>query len=462
MKIALIIIMALLLATGRSEGGETVLTLEKFLAEAVKHDANLEPIVAEKLQARFHRELQAPDRRYLVQLRGEYGIDPASDTTTSSMVASVEKQITDSGTQVLASITQRELADRKEKVSSITIEQPLYRNGFGRGGRLLLDILDDEQQLILLQVAESYEGYMATLVGVYLDFKNAYLQVQAAQRLYGDALTLLDQVERKQKRGIADRLDVDRLRLESLSRYGELVAAKSEFGSVESKIIGRIGTHNGTRFKPEVGSPLFPTAPEQLDQDAQSAVTNGRTMTIATLATTVSDKKVTWREQEERVEVNLVAGYQSDHSQRYATSSDVNEVVIGVSVTAPLGDHRGDARMAQASYEKVKSIAGQHAAEQNLSETLAGLKVMIQQQTQIVQNAALQLALADRIANEQKRRFLEGERDLDEVVASQRVLAQNRYAVGREQVALDRLALEWRSQTDQLIGGATPIGDVEK
>jgi hypothetical protein len=433
-----------------SPAPEAPLSLERFLAEAVAVDANLEPIVAERLRERFHRDLSAPDRRYLVHVRGEYGVPTGGGGATSSLVASVEKELTDTGTRLTVAETDRDLSDRRERLTSVTLEQPLYRNAFGENGRLLERILDDERRLIFLEVVESYEAYVASLVGVYLDFRSAYLQVRVARRLHADARTLLDQVERKRRLGIARSLDVDRIRYEVLSRREELLVAEAELASQRTEIAGRTGRDATTLFVPTV-DPFLDADGADYATQARIALESGRSMTLVALQSRVATDRLRWREGEERPAVDLIAGFQADHSERYATATDRNEAVVGVAVTAPLGDHRGEARRQEAAYAKSKALAEEGAARQNYRTSLARLRERLTRQKERVVVAGEKVALAARIADEERSRYLQGETDLDQLIGSHRTLAESRFALGKEEVALDRVALEWRSLTDRLV-----------
>ena len=217
-------------------GAEKSVSFIEFLELAKENDPNLSSILADNKKTEYLTELGLPARGLLLQASRQYGISVLDNRTTESTNAQVSRSFLTTGTTLSASYTKNDLADRTEEVQQFRLEQSLFKNLFGRYGRLQESALKDEVKSLEMQIAETYESYIRDLGELYLNYAQAWHNVALAKVILGETKNLLGNVKKMKSNSIASKTDLDRARLQVSVREEDLAARENELALLQAQI----------------------------------------------------------------------------------------------------------------------------------------------------------------------------------------------------------------------------------
>lgn len=419
-----------------------------FVEKLKKYDPEAEEILSEKLRTNFLVEQGLPTDVTLLTILQEYGFNTNSSDQTSTLSAEIGKEFLQIGTTVNVSKTINERPDREEDVTSIRINQDLWRNFLGRGTRLRRSSLNAQRDALELQVAEAYEDYLFERLSEYIDLKKFKTELDILQKQYEQALALEKNIQDRLRQSIASTTDLSRAKIQTMNRKELVLEAKAEFFNLSQRLSKLTGEKADYLIVPV---PLdFKKTLSSITKDQVLADSN-RQLRLIELRESSATFDLEYRRDLARPRVNLVAGYTNDDSKRFSQTVQRKEAVLGFRLDVPFGDSNDRAAIAQSHLELTQAKLAARRELRQLEQTLeASHRIMKSLQEQL--SLALERTkLAEVIAKEDERRYLIGRLTLENLLDTKEALFTSQSRVLVLQAELNREVLNWLRLKDQLL-----------
>ncbi|MEZ4703702.1 MAG: TolC family protein [Bdellovibrionota bacterium] len=432
------------------------LSLFEFLEQARSHDPQVESVLQQTMQVNFLKKTIMPDQSLVFQVSNQYGFGIDDTRKTETWEFSATQPIVSSGTNVVASHRINKQVDRKEKVSSISLEQSLYRNAFGKRDRNLSKRLDIENEVLLLQTAEAYEDYIAVLATSYLNWNLLHLQHTATLALKNESEKLLASIQRRQRMGTALAIDVEKIELEKLGfEENELTLNKQiiqERQSIEQAIL----MEPGSKIVP---GPLPKTLLAMDGHEMEYAFLreHSRTRKALTLSQEAGQLNVVVKESDMRPDLNAILGFSYDDSTRFTTSTDRQQLFVGFNLSVPLGNQKKKGQTMQASYQEIEASIAKRRFEKNLDIAYRNQLEQVKQAHMAVEVGLKKWNLSTAIEGKERKRYEQGRIDVQTLINARQAQSQHQFSYLSLQIELAKTMIEWLRVTDQLVASQDQI-----
>lgn len=231
----------------------SILTLEEFIVRATQNPF-FEEILMEQLELQYSEVLALPADDWILSVKTDYVLAAGETDTIHGFNGGIElaKLFNESATQLSTGWNLSPGAGGDGNSSFFfNLAQPIGQNAFGRKNRWISDLAGINNSIIEIQIVEAYEDYFASLLILYYNWYSDYSRLLTTQRSYQTSEQLLYEMISKQEYRIADELDVNKSRLQLLSRGETLISIQSSYKSRENEIRLAIGSGEGA-FRPEL------------------------------------------------------------------------------------------------------------------------------------------------------------------------------------------------------------------
>lgn len=435
-----------LFVLGAALGAEKSVSFIEFLELAKENDPNLSSIVADKKKTEYLTELGLPARSLLLQASRQYGISVLDNQTTESTTAQISRSFLTTGTTLSASYTKNDLADRTEEVQQFRLEQSLFKNLFGRYGRLQEAALKDEVKSLEMQIAETYEGYIRDLGELYLNYAQAWHNVELAKVILGETRNLLSNVEKMKSNSIASKTDLDRARLQVSLREEDLADQENQLALLQAQMEASTGIKAQIRPDLDTFKIMLPKVKE-----SGIKVEELRTSQIAIYNEKNATKNLKLANDLSLPSLNLIAGYNIDQSSRFGTPVNREEQVLGLQLSAPFGDTQNNARQKEASLNKLKSGIAKRAQRIDSDRLFKSLKSSLMSAKRVMALNLKKVKFSERVYAGDLKRYQYGQLSLDRLIEAKNDFSLYRYQLFASAATYYKAALNWLSFTDSLV-----------
>ncbi len=431
---------------GGAIGAEKNVSFIEFLELAKKNDPGLSSVLADKKKTEYLTELGLPARSLLLQASRQYGLSVLDKRTTESTTAQVSRSFLTTGTTLSASYTKNDLADRTEEVQQFRLEQSLFKNLFGRYGRLQEAALNDEVKSLEMQIAETYESYIRDLGELYLNYAQAWHNVELAKVILVESKNLLSNVKKMKRNSIASKTDLDRARLQVSLREEDLAEQENQLALLQGKMEASTGIESEIIPDLDTFKVMLPKLKESGIEIAEL-----RTSRIANYNEKNAAKNLKLANDLALPSVTLVAGYNIDQSSRFGTPVNREEQVLGLQVSAPFGDTQSNARQKEASLNKLKSAITKRAQQIDANRLYKSLKSSLMSAKKVMRLNYKKVELSEKVYAGDLKRYQYGQLSLDRLIEAKNDFALYRYQLFASAASYYKAALDWLSFTDALI-----------
>lgn len=443
-KIILVLLLTIYSTSSFAQNVSKKLSIREFIDLAKQNDPDFQKISHDKKQLDFFLDQNSPYQPTIFSHQHEYGVDSKNDLETSKFSTSISKEFVETGTNLSVGYSGSNRSDIEEKVTEFTIEQSLYKNLFGRSDRLKKSAVRSEEQVISLQILESYEDYISYIMIQYLDFQKLYLDKLLAEKTYQEALNLRKNVLRKKQKNIATSVDLDRADLQVLLREEDIINKRKDFMSkwiIIKQIIGR----------DEIIIPEIDIS-ELLNKSlSKSSVNDLRVYKIVDLQEDIAQKELKLSTYDNRPSLKLVGGYRIDQSKRYSTSVDSNELLAGIKFQMPLGNRVGNATEKSARFNLNTVKISKKSLINDLDKTLADLKSQLKELRKKEKVSKNKVNIMKRILKDEENKYQYGKIDLDRLIETKNSFSSYRFTHQTDLLNINTKIIEFLSLTDQLL-----------
>lgn len=423
------------------------ISLREFLQTAKKHDLEFDKVLIEKLPTEYSKDLQLPVSQYLIEVRNEYGL-AQNLPRTSTLGISAGKNFNSTGTDLVLAYENNAQVGRTEEVTTLTLEQSLYRNILGSRTRQLARSVEASNQSLKLVVTEAYEDRLAELSKQYLQWKEAYLKLVAARQLFADAKWIEKNAKARLSKSVALPIDLDRTMLQVLSREQSVLEQEAEFRGRSEAITKLAG----------IPEPLVPAQGSDWDLATldlsgawESFQKSSRGLQALRLEEDAAAEQLEYQKEALSPDLKALLGYRVDTSVRFNTPVNRNEWIVGFNLEIPLGNSQTDAAVKQAVYELKKAVLEKRTFEQSMRIQISDNTERIERLVKRVDLSKRKWELSQRIARAEERRYNQGSVDLLTLITAENDLAENYANYLTTQTELDKQIVEYLRLVDLLV-----------
>ncbi len=433
-------------AAAESAKPET-LPLARFVKLACRRDTSFQKILIDQLYVKYKTALELPARDLVLSARGRYQValtPNVSQGVTGNV--SLSKLFPETGSEVTAGGGASLTGGGLRPDLSFTFSQDIAQNAFGQNARLQRRITETQKRIIEHQIVEAYEDYLASLIKVYYDWFSAYTNLQATRNVYRDSQKLLREVRDKQRRHIARPVDVDKVRLQTLSRRETLINHRNAWKKYSRTVHSAVGEKTAGRFTP--ASPtLYRAEKLSLTGSAAKLFAGSRTYRVLSL----TEKKADLYTQKVIDDLLPSARLQTGYEYDGADTEPVQRLFAGISLDMSIPNEKKRAAAETARLDRKKSALSTAARKTELRRTLINLQADMAREKALSKIAEQKSALSRKVAASEKRDYNFGRASLNNLIQAVNDAEDNRTQAVNHAMRYNILSVEWLRLTDRLV-----------
>ncbi|MCA9408022.1 MAG: TolC family protein [Candidatus Omnitrophica bacterium] len=440
----------------QEESVEKILSFGQFIARATADDTEFEQILIDELTLKYQKDLKLPAKDLVLSVKQQHEFYLHQDRSSPDTTIGLSKLFPYAGTelemeyQVGASRT----SASESGTLSFTFAQPIAENAFGRSTRLLDKIVGLEVDVAGHQIVEAYEDYLATIITAYYNWYEDYQNLLIGQSSYKENLKLLDSMSEREKQKIALPIDVNKVRLQVLSKKERLITLEEQYQNSWNAICRIIRQKDDQTYIPQEEDPLT-----ELEGDFRVMfdrfTRDSRTFAILKKLEDKSSLEVARDADELLPSINIIAGYEMSGDD-YGISNEDGFLYAGLSLEWPLFSDQ----VAKAEYEvsqvlndkqKLSTLNTYH----RLYMQLLNLFLQIEREQKLMATAQERITLAQSILEDEKENYSFGKVTLNDYIQAFNDFDNNRFNKITHDSLYKKLLVEWLRLNDLLVNKAT-------
>lgn len=437
-----------------AEPAEIPLDLDAFVRQACVSDRQLSLLLQSELASRYQSRLKVPASALVGRIEGGYyfSLDPDKEGELEAGV-SLGQLFPKTGTSLEAGFVRSEPSslDSRNRFS-LTLSQDVARNAFGASHRLLEQAAGIEEDLAGHQTVEAYEDYLAGLVSHYYQWYSAYARWQTSRSVLAEVERLLANVRARQVRHVANRTDVDKVRLQVMDRQSQVREQRAAYESLTAGLSRWLPAAEGTVWVPvEPAAYRRPEIAENWQAAWECLNRDSRTLRMLRLLDEKGRADLAYASDQLLPSARVLAGFRGEGGGREIADSR-RDVFAGLSLDWPLSDaNRAQARdLARARLAYQEHAGADHRAR--LAAELQGLHARLRAAREQTGTLDERQAVAQRVFDDEARYYQQGRTSLNDLIIAANRLVETRYQNIYDALQDYLLSVEWLRVTDQLVG----------
>ena len=409
------------------------LSLMTFIELASKHDVTFHKLLLEKLALRYDQGVYVDSETLLTSIVTGFSLYPESIYNNSSL--SLSRVLPDKGQLYSAEYTFTPDGTDSHSLS-FSFSQDIAQNAFGKSVKLDRSIQHIKSEISSFQIIEAYEDYMAELTSLYYSWILHFENYQLATSSYQENQKVLDSIIKRQQKKIADQTDVDKLKLQILSKKDQLIEFKLKYIETTRMIMNIIQKPFSTALIPstELTIDPIPLADSELQQS--------RSVLFFEFLKRQSLLEV------ERLARDLMPSIQLIST---VSQTDQTESTVAISVDLPLINKKAKALHEVAKLNETIVTYESDSAKDALLLSIKNLYLALEAQEQLAKNAAEKRQLAKSILENESENYTYGKINLNDYIVAVNRHDGARFDEIRQYITYKLLTVEWNRLTDQLI-----------
>lgn len=447
--------------TGWSQDQPSALSFTSFVEMATTKDTEFEQILLDELILKYQKNLKLPAKDLILSVKQQYEIYVSQDRGSPDTTIKLSKLFPYSGTGLALDYKVGALVTSANQASELafTIAQPIAENAFGRSTRLLDKIVGLEVEVASHQIVEAYEDYLATIMTSYYTWYGDYENLLIGQASYKENSKLLDSMLEREKQKIALPIDVNKVRLQVLSKKERLTELEEKYKN-SLNIIQRIIRDLTTEYIPQEPA-LLTQIQLEFDEIFKHFKSDSRTFAILNKLEAKSSLVVARDADDLLPSINMIAGYQVNGDD-YGLKNEDNFVFAGIALEWPLTEQveKAEYEMSKIGADKQKLITIN--TYYRLYAQLQNLYLQIQRETSLIQIAEERIDLAKLILTDEKENYSFGKVTLNDYIQAFNDLDANRFNKILHDVQYRKLLVEWLRLQDQLVEKQTIMPQINQ
>ncbi len=439
----------------RESVAEEILPLDEFIKFATKNDTEFEEILIDKLILKYQKDLRLPARDIVLSVKQDYELFSDSDSNRSDTQISLSKLFPLQGTQTSLSynVADARSSDFGEGFSEsdviFSITQPIAENAFGRGTRLTDKIIGIEVEVAHHQIVEAYEDYFAAIITAYINWYEAYENLEIAKSSSRENQKLLTNMKEREANQIALPIDVNKIRLQVFDKEEAVISREERYQTTLNVIRKTIRIGKSKKLKPKKPD-MFSKVPVSFENTYKEFKQERRTFKILDKLEKSSTLQVDKDADDLLPSINLVLGYQVE-GKEYALNEENNILFAGIQMDFPFNDQVQSAEyeIAKINLDKRKLINTN--VDYRLYTDIKNLFEQIKRETKLLGIARKKINLAKSVLKDETENYTFGKVSLNDYIEAVNSLDSARFNLAFREAQLKRLLIEWQRITDGLV-----------
>lgn len=431
-------------------------TLDDFLRAVPEKDLGFHRILVDELKLKYRRALDVPAADWVASVLADYRFDPRERLAEEDSEVGLGLQwlLPKTGTTLSAGLSdgQSGLTGGYSRWEA-GLTQDIARNAFGRAVRMEDRIVEMEIEIARHQIVEAYEDYLARLVAVYLDWYFAHENLKAARQGHRESAGLLENVEERRRRSVALAVDVDKVRLQVMTKEERVVRLAAEY-EVQSNLARRaMGLESS-----EAVVPRDPTGRWTMPGEAEAALAgfrdDSRTARVLRRAEDLGLQTVLRYADDLLPSLELGVSYRA--TDRDGADGEYR-VVSAVELALPVRRSRERARHETARAELRKAELSTADVLSRAGVDLRNLAVRIAAEEKRIRMTEERIAVSERILGEEKENYSLGRTSLNDLIRFVDDLEEQRFSRIARSVERTRYLVEWLRLSDRLVSAKSVL-----
>lgn len=426
------------------------LDLSTFLSKAAQNDSVFQEILVRELGLRYQRALGLPTADWVTTLMADYAYDPGWSTSLS-----LDKLFPASGTSAEAGFSRIEGGTLAGSEFHLRVSQAIARNAFGRAVRWDRDLIDLEVSLARHQIVEAYEDYLASLNSLFLRWYSAHESLKTAVSSLKETKKLLKNIQARQGQNIALPVDVNKIRLQVLSREEGLIQRREEEQRFQNLIRQAIRAEQKEIMVPQWDDPR-PGLVEDFDKSWQDLSSQNRTLAILQNLKDQTSLELRRRAHDLLPSAQLYIDWSQAGTKDNPFAGD-DEWTGGLSVQVPWGWKKEKARHAISKIKARRTELDSEGRRLSLVTDLRNLHGEIRKEDTLVKLTENRLEVAREVLKDETSNYSMGRISLNDFIRSVNSVEDARFNAIRHRVQRELLIVEWLRLSDSLVNDLRDI-----
>ena len=426
------------------------LPLKDFIQLATEKDTTFETILIDQYALKYRGDLLLPDGSLIADLKYQYNFYLDQDRNNPESTLSLSKLFPNQGTDVSVSYNKSSSAFTETDTSSLQllISQPIAKNAFGRGTKLLDNIIGVENEISRFQIIEAYEDYLASLTVAYYNWYSAYENLQVGKASHHSNKKLLNNILDRQRQNIALPIDVNKMKLLLASKKENLIVLQETYDNISNLIYKAIRLNTGTAYIPTKSVNSISNV--QFDRDYENFTNISRTYKTLRLLEDKSTLEVKKSADDLLPSTNLLLGYKVE-GEDWGVNNEENIFFAGIDVSWPIGRKVNKAQHQITKIEQKKTALSNQNKYEELRTNLTNLFQQIQREQQLITVSQQKISLAEAILKDEAENYSYGKVTLNDYIDAVNLVDESKFNHTRHGVQLNKLLVEWLRMTDRLV-----------
>ena len=427
------------------------LSLKDFIQRATQNDTTFEAILIDQLPLQYRRDALLPDGDVIFDIKHQHNFYLDQQRENPETTVSLSKLFPYSGTDVSLSYSKSSsaLTETDESSLQFLISQPIARNAFGKGTRLLDSIIGIENDISRYQIVEAYEDYLASLTTVYYNWYSAYENLKVGKASLASTTKLLDNILERQRQKIALPIDVNKMQLSLIGKKENLIVLQEIYDNLSNLIYKAIRHKAATRYVPI--NPKSPAQDIQFAQGYKQFTDDSRTYRILRLLEEQGTLEVKKAADDLLPSTNLLLGYTLE-GQDWGIHNEERIAFAGISLRWPIGRSVDKAKYKIAQIAQKKTALSNQNKYEELFTNLKNLHQQIRREQKLIAVSEKKIQLSEAILTDEAENYSFGKVTLNDYIDAVNSVDENRFRNTEHKVNLNKLMIEWLRLTDKLVG----------
>jgi outer membrane protein TolC len=334
--------------------------------------------------------------------------------------------------------------NKKQTSFSLSLTQPILRNGFGYQLHLANKNRHLTEKITYLSILESYEDYLAFLINSYFDWHLAYVEWTAAKDLVADYNKLLRDMESRKRNHIATNLDLNKMRVQLLSKKEALLKAELQLFNTKETLSGII-----RETMPSTWKPTLPPSLEKPDFNKTEVYLNeSRTATLIRLSESILDNQSLINKNMLAPDVDVALSFSSTST---SGGEATDKLLAHIAIPLPFASKHEKASVEKTKIETNIAKANNQLSQEKWEQHLTVIKKSYKKEATLLSIYKRKVRYLKRIVRDERKEFRTGRSTLNQLIQALNNLesANTQRLIHAHQV--ERLNVEWKQLTDTLV-----------
>ncbi len=425
----------------------TPVSLNSFITSACAHDSTFQELLIDTLRLRYAEKLALTPEELLIDVTGEFGVTLGGEIEPEAQVM-LTQLFPKKGSTLKGSVRSTKLASGTQRNElEVIYSVDILRNAFGRIETVQSGIVGLESDIVRYQILQAYELYLKELVLAYYNWLQAYGEHLSALASVKEGHKLLQNIQAKKHRYIANQVDVDKARLQVINKAERVRATLETYQKQSIRIAHAMGKELTTAISPDtINAVTF--YQKQVEENLSSFSFDSTRTAKIYAALHISDSlKIEVIKDGLQPSLSLYGGINvSDDSP-----SENAKLMAGLTLSFPMYQTHKKAEIETIKIDQRQTSLSSKNVQSKLNMKLTQIQYSMGSKRKAIVIAEEKRALSESILKAESEDYLYGRVSLNDLIQALNTLQTNRLNSVNTRIELARLWVEALDLSDQLI-----------